>query len=51
MVCGTALARMMQRAFISPISSPEVRKRARATLDLLARRPEAIVCGRRNTWP
>lgn len=48
-LCGDALARVMQREFINPASSPATRLRARRTLDLIARHRTSIVpvCGRR----
>ena len=50
-VCGDALARVMERAFISPSSSMAVRLRARKTLDLIATHRATVepVCASRGS--
>jgi hypothetical protein len=50
-VCGEALARIMERAFISPSSSVAERLRARRTLDLIAAHRASIepVCASRTS--
>jgi hypothetical protein len=49
-ICGEALAHYMQRAFISPSSSVNVRLRARRTLDAIAAHSVSTepVCGSRS---